>query len=45
MVKLKNEEDLNRIKRDYQARLDELQREIKNRELLNKEICEKNNFT
>ena len=44
MVRIKNEEDANKLKRDYEVRVEDLTREIRNREILNRELGDKNGF-
>jgi hypothetical protein len=44
MLRIKNEEDLARTRRDYEARLEELLREIRSREAVGKELLEKSAY-
>lgn len=44
MLRLKNEEDMNKIKREFELRLDELQRELKNKDYHTRELNEKNAY-
>lgn len=44
MLRIKNEEDLNRARRDYELKVDDLLREIRGREALNKDLLDKNGF-
>ena len=41
MIKTKNEEDINRFRREYQNKIEDVQREIKSRELMGKDLAEK----
>lgn len=44
MLRIKNEEDLNRTRRDYEARIDDLQREARTREAANREADQQNSY-
>jgi chromosome segregation ATPase len=42
MIKLKNSEEISRMKREYELKIEDLQRESRSREALSREIAEKN---
>lgn len=44
MLRIKNEEELNRTRRDYEARLEDLQREARAREGANREADQQNSY-
>jgi uncharacterized protein (DUF2461 family) len=44
MLRLKNEEDLNRTRRDYEVKVEDLLREIRNREAVGKELLDKSAY-
>lgn len=44
MLRIKNEEDLNRTRREYELKVEDAIREIRNREALGKELQEKNGY-
>jgi hypothetical protein len=44
MLKIKNEEELARCRRDFEGKLDDMAKEIKARELLGKELGEKHGY-
>jgi hypothetical protein len=44
MLRIKNEEDLNRTRREYELKVEDAIREMRNREALGKELQEKNGY-
>lgn len=44
LVKLKQEEDANRLKREYEHKLEDLHRELRNRDYHNRELNEKSSY-
>ena len=44
MLRLKNEEELNRTRRDYEVKVEDLLREIRNREAVGKELLDKSAY-
>lgn len=44
MLKMKNEKDLNKIKRDYDVKFDEMIRQLKSKELLIRQLNDKNAY-
>jgi hypothetical protein len=44
LLRLKGEEEVNRLRRDFEARLDELHRELKSKDYQTRELSEKNAY-
>ena len=44
LMKIKNDEDTNKLKREYDFKLDDLQRELRNKDYHNRQYHEKNSY-
>ena len=44
LIKLKQEQDTNRLRREYEMKIDDFQRDLKGKDYMNREATEKNAY-